>query len=520
MYRKILTLLAVLTACGATPIDNGVVDSTVQCSADSIKVVFKTRNPFQGRIFVKGNVDKDECKHSYTDDVASQSTNPEISFMFGDCNMQRARRLAPQRGMMQSIVVIISFHRIFLTKVDRAYKIQCFYMEADKILTASLDVSMLTTTNLEDTAGMPMCKYTVRSGSRDGPETKYATVGSATYHEWECESTTHNILVKNCVVDNGKDEKHDIIDSRGCAIDPVIMPDLTYDTTGNAKAYVESHAFKFADQPTVFFQCVVQLCNKGEPECDTLTPPPCTPGYTRSPIAGNPPGVTAASTGGEEGPTDALGVEEGETGVLGGEEGETGAPTGEGGQTGAPTGEGEQTGVSTSQEGQTGTPVVGLETTGYEAGADQSGVPTGSEGSTENPADAEETITTISPARFGFRRKTFQFRAKRNAAVLASREQRENRFGENEMDLMSNSFIVLDLEDSPNDIEHLSERNRFFVASDVLPELTGGGDTQVCLSPSGFGILLTMVTTVFVVSATVAICFFAGKFRVEDMKIA
>ncbi|KHJ44066.1 hypothetical protein D918_05760 [Trichuris suis] len=41
----------------------------------------------------------------------------------------------PQPGMMQSIVVVISFHR-----VDRAYMIQCFYMEAEKTVASDLEV--------------------------------------------------------------------------------------------------------------------------------------------------------------------------------------------------------------------------------------------------------------------------------------------------------------------------------------------------------------------------------------------
>lgn len=42
--------------------------------------------------------------------------------------------------MMQSVIVIISFHKIFVTKVDKAYKVQCFYMEADKTVAQSIEV--------------------------------------------------------------------------------------------------------------------------------------------------------------------------------------------------------------------------------------------------------------------------------------------------------------------------------------------------------------------------------------------
>ncbi|KIH64769.1 hypothetical protein ANCDUO_04920 [Ancylostoma duodenale] len=45
-----------------------------------------------------------------------------------------------QRGVEQSITVIISFHSTFITKVDRAYRCTCFYMEADKVVTSRFDV--------------------------------------------------------------------------------------------------------------------------------------------------------------------------------------------------------------------------------------------------------------------------------------------------------------------------------------------------------------------------------------------
>lgn len=43
-------------------------------------------------------------------------------------------QLAPQPGMMQTIVTVISFHKLFITKVDKAYKVQCFYMEAANVV--------------------------------------------------------------------------------------------------------------------------------------------------------------------------------------------------------------------------------------------------------------------------------------------------------------------------------------------------------------------------------------------------
>lgn len=40
-------------------------------------------------------------------------------------------QLTPGPGLEQSIVVVISFHYLFVTKVDKAYYIQCFYGQQD-----------------------------------------------------------------------------------------------------------------------------------------------------------------------------------------------------------------------------------------------------------------------------------------------------------------------------------------------------------------------------------------------------
>ena len=43
-------------------------------------------------------------------------------------------------GLYISVTVVITFHPMFITMVDKAYNVQCFYMEADKQVTAELGV--------------------------------------------------------------------------------------------------------------------------------------------------------------------------------------------------------------------------------------------------------------------------------------------------------------------------------------------------------------------------------------------
>uniref|UniRef100_A0A915IEQ6 ZP domain-containing protein n=1 Tax=Romanomermis culicivorax TaxID=13658 RepID=A0A915IEQ6_ROMCU len=109
-------------------------EPSIECSADSVAVVFKTLKPFDGRVYAKGFVDQIGC-------VGSGMGNqvPTLNLTFSDCGVQRTRQLSPP-GITVSTTIVISFHKVFITKVDRAYRISCFYMEAAKSVTAMLDV--------------------------------------------------------------------------------------------------------------------------------------------------------------------------------------------------------------------------------------------------------------------------------------------------------------------------------------------------------------------------------------------
>ncbi|EJW70723.1 hypothetical protein WUBG_18369 [Wuchereria bancrofti] len=62
---------------------------------------------------------------------------------------------------------------------------------------------MIPTTDLIDTARMPLCTYTVRRDSITGKTVSFATIGEPVFHVWQCESDTFSILVHSCFVDDG-----------------------------------------------------------------------------------------------------------------------------------------------------------------------------------------------------------------------------------------------------------------------------------------------------------------------------
>lgn len=92
---------------------------------DRVKLTFRTEKPFHGRIFVKGMSNNEKCNSNFS----ATSGRPSVDFEIvnGECNMRRSRKISPEeRGIEQSITIIISFHDVFITKVDRAYRCTCF----------------------------------------------------------------------------------------------------------------------------------------------------------------------------------------------------------------------------------------------------------------------------------------------------------------------------------------------------------------------------------------------------------
>ena len=140
----------------AIPVDNSLVgEPEIECGATSITVNFNTQNPFEGHVYVKGLFDQQGCR---SDEHGRQVAGIELQF--DTCNVARTRSLNP-KGVFVSTTVVISFHPQFVTKVDRAYRVQCFYMEADKTVSAQLEVSEITTQFQTQIVPMPVCKYEV-----------------------------------------------------------------------------------------------------------------------------------------------------------------------------------------------------------------------------------------------------------------------------------------------------------------------------------------------------------------------
>uniref|UniRef100_A0A915CSN5 ZP domain-containing protein n=1 Tax=Ditylenchus dipsaci TaxID=166011 RepID=A0A915CSN5_9BILA len=253
MIRLIL-LAALISLSAAIPVDNGVEgEPEIECGPKSITVNFNTRNPFEGHVYVKGLFDQQGCR---SDEHGRQVAGIELPF--DSCNVARTRSLNP-KGVFVSTTVVISFHPQFVTKVDRAYKVQCFYMEADKTVSAQIEVSDITTAFQTQVVPMPVCKYEILEGGPSGQPIQFATIGQQVYHKWTCDSETVDTfcaVVHSCTVDDGNGDTVQILNKK-------------YPT--DLMAGQEAHVYKYADRSQLFYQCQISITIK-EPNSECARP--------------------------------------------------------------------------------------------------------------------------------------------------------------------------------------------------------------------------------------------------------
>ncbi|CAD5211530.1 unnamed protein product [Bursaphelenchus okinawaensis] len=267
MRLTVCLLLVAFPLLSAIPVDNGVEgEPEIECGPTSITVNFNTRNAFDGHVYVKGLFDQQGCR---SDEHGRQVAGIELPF--DSCNVARTRSLNP-KGVFVSTTVVIQFHPQFVTKVDRAYRVQCFYMEADKTVSAQIEVSDLTTAFQTQVVPMPVCKYEILEGGPTGQPIQFATIGQQVYHKWTCDSETTDTfcaVVHSCTVDDGNGDTIQILNEEGCALDKFLLNNLEYPT--DLMAGQEAHVYKYADRSQLFYQCQISITIK-EPNSECARP--------------------------------------------------------------------------------------------------------------------------------------------------------------------------------------------------------------------------------------------------------
>ncbi|CAI2337798.1 unnamed protein product [Caenorhabditis sp. 36 PRJEB53466] len=190
------------------------------------------------------------------------------------CNSKRDRKLNPP-SVVVSLVAVVSFHDSFITKLDKAYHIQCAYAEAEKTVSTDLDVNMSDEQELNATVEPPTCDYLI--SDQRGVSVQNSIVGDLVRHHWTCKggnASKLKMLVHQCYVKDGADQQYPVIDEHGCTVDPYALQTPTYSEDGMS-AQVDAYVLKYPDRSTVDFRCTITFCSIEDAECQVMTPPRC-----------------------------------------------------------------------------------------------------------------------------------------------------------------------------------------------------------------------------------------------------
>ncbi|KAL3083160.1 hypothetical protein niasHS_010962 [Heterodera schachtii] len=235
--------------------ENGIfADPLVHCGIDSLLLDIRTQRPFSGRVFVKGFSRQSECQ------FLGNGTTTAIKFgvQFDRCGLRRSREVS---GVSVAAVVVVSFHPLLITKSDRAFRLNCFYSESHKMVAQQLEVGQLSTSaSIQDQHTMPSCRYDILWINANGQSIRFVKIGDTVYHRWSCqpETPTYCMRVHSCTVSDGQGgEAVEVLDKRGCAVDGLLIRDLDY--LGDLSAGQSASVFKFADKPTLHFNCQIEL---------------------------------------------------------------------------------------------------------------------------------------------------------------------------------------------------------------------------------------------------------------------
>ncbi|KAL7074347.1 hypothetical protein ACQ4LE_006544 [Meloidogyne hapla] len=258
--------------------DNEIIsEPEITCGPGVVHFTVNTRRGNASAVYVRGQSHNEDCTFH---------NKRNITIELAKCNVRRKREINPNPGIAYQMTVVVQLHPLFVTKVDRAYNVNCFYKEKPQDVSVDFGVSDIVTQQLYSEPLLPACTYSVHRDSPNGPRVKYTHVGEQLYHVWECPSRMYSMLLYNCQAVDGKGAEFAIIDANGCSKDEFLMPQITY-TVERTKAMAASAAFNFPDRNTMSFTCKIKLCMNSDLECSNLTPPNCNGKRAKSASNGN-----------------------------------------------------------------------------------------------------------------------------------------------------------------------------------------------------------------------------------------
>ncbi|KRX98967.1 Cuticlin-1, partial [Trichinella pseudospiralis] len=259
-------------------IDNEVIGKPeIECGPEKIGMKVKTKHPFEGSLYLKNWRRKQGCFAEAVSEGNVTKSSASLSIPLADlaqCGMEFQRN--QQNGdLTVRGVWVVSFHPLFITKVDRAFDVLCIFKQNEVNMKSQLTVrqnfkildmnDLVTLAIIPRTVPVPSVMMKIVSGSVPDttlPPVTKSKVGNKITFIWYITdpSDIFGLRVRECTAENKRGLSVKIVEN-GCSTESVAIREISYEPD-NTKAYATSQTFKFADQEDIWFQCRVLVCTK------------------------------------------------------------------------------------------------------------------------------------------------------------------------------------------------------------------------------------------------------------------
>jgi len=205
-------------------------------------------------MYVKGHSNDERCRKAVN--VAELGSDiVDFRVQFGSCGLFHSDGEA-------NYVLVIQKHPKLVTFKSQAYRIRCVYNTGTQDISIGFNVSMLTTSGtIANTGPPPTCS--MRICNSNGNDISSAEIGDNLMLKVDVQpNAIYGGFARRCVAhtmdDNGENE-YLVTDDNGCATDPSIFGEWTYERNLGVLT-ATFNAFKFPASNNIRFQCNIRVC--------------------------------------------------------------------------------------------------------------------------------------------------------------------------------------------------------------------------------------------------------------------
>lgn len=253
----------------------------VKCEKNHMKVNIEFDRPFYGIVFSKGHFNDAKCVHLQP---GSGHLVTNFDIFLGACGMTSNDRSVhssgrPGTGLSIENTLVIQYDPQVQEIWDQARRLRCtwydYYEKSVSFRPFNVDMMDAVTANfLGDNI---QCWMQIQAGK--GPWANEVTgivkIGQTMTMVLAIKDDENkfDILVRNCVAHDGKNQPIQLVDDSGCVTRPKIISRFqkvkNFGASASVVSYAYFQAFKFPDSMNVHFQCVLQVCRYEcpEPKC-------------------------------------------------------------------------------------------------------------------------------------------------------------------------------------------------------------------------------------------------------------